>query len=204
MDYLIVLIAQAVETVDQRLTERVPMGVDRDSSHQFGVDKIRRVYAEGTGTWKGCDWPTRFGKLKLDLNGCSAEMARTKVAMAATETESEEWAKAASWLADIEREAHDAETAAAQAIAAAERGQWQKALAHAERAWAAEVGTGRPIWHRFPAAWQELRETVEAVFLSQAGAKPISAGQDPANINANNNTVRGGVREKTAVPQQRS
>jgi hypothetical protein len=170
MDYLIVLIAQAVETVDERLAERVPIGVDRVSAHQSGMDNIRRVYAEATGRWKGCDWPTRFGQSKLDLNGYSAEMARAKVATATTESEIEDWGKAASWLADIEREAQEAETAAAQAVAAAERAQWYKALGHAERAWAVELGTGRPIWHRFPAAWQQLREAVEAVFLSEPAA----------------------------------
>jgi hypothetical protein len=171
MDYLIVLIAQAVETVDQRAAELVPIGTDRVSPHPPGKDNVRRVYERATGTWRGCDWPTRFGESKLDLSGCSAAMARTKVTTAATETEVEDWAKAALWLADVEREAHEAETAAAQALAAAERGQWHKALGHAERAWAAEFGTGRPVWHQFPAAWQELREAVEAVFLSQGGAK---------------------------------
>jgi hypothetical protein len=171
MDYLIVLIAQAVETVDERLAERAPIGADRVSTPQLGMGNIRRVYAEATGTWKGCDWPTRFGESKLDLNGYSAEMARAKVATAATETEVEDWGKAATWLADVEREAKEAETAAAQAVAAAERGLWQKALGHAERAWAVEFGTGRPIWHRFPGTWQQLREAVEAAFLSQASSQ---------------------------------
>jgi len=171
MDYLIVLIAEAIETVDERLAERVAIAVDRVSPHRLGIDSIRRVYAEASGTWKGCDWPTRFGESKLDLNGYSPEMARAKMAAAATEAEMEEWAKAASWLADVEREANEAETAAAQAVAAAERGQWEKALSHAERAWAAEFGTGRPIWHPFPAAWQNLREAVEAVFVTESAAK---------------------------------
>jgi hypothetical protein len=171
MDYLLVLIAQAVETVDQRREERVSLGVDRVSDHPASIESVRRVYAEATGTWKGCDWPTRFGETKLDLNGYSAATARAKVASATTETEADDWGKAATWLADVEREAHEAETAAAQSLAAAERGQWQKAVAHAERAWAAELGTGRPIWHPFPLAWQRLRETVEAVFLSQPAAK---------------------------------
>ena len=174
MDYLIVLIAQAVETVDERIAERVSLGTDRVLPHQPGIDDVRRVYAAATARWKGCDWPTRFGQSKLDLNGYSAEMARARLRTAATETQVEDWAKAASWLADVEREAHEAETAAAQALAAAERGQWEKALGHAERAWAAEFGTGRPVWHSFPAAWQELREVVGAIFLSQAGAKTDS------------------------------
>jgi hypothetical protein len=167
MDYLIVLIAQAVETVDERGDEDVPLATDRLSPRPPGLDDVRRVYQRATGTWKSCDWPTRLGKSKLDVNGYSAAEARAKVATAATETEAEDWGKAASWLADVEREAHEAETAAAQALAAAERGQWEKALGHAERAWAAEFGTGRPIWHEFPAAWQDLRQAVEAVVLSQ-------------------------------------
>jgi len=171
MDYLLVLIAQAVETVDQRQAECVSLGFDRVSTHSPGLDRIRQVYAEATGTWKGCDWPTRFGESKRDLNGCSAAMARAKVASATTETDADDWAKAATWLADVEREAHEAETAAALSLAAAERGQWQKALASAERAWAAELGTGRPLWHSFPLAWQRLRETVEAVVLAQSAAK---------------------------------
>jgi len=171
MDYLIVLIAQAVETVDQRLAEGVSIGTDRVLPQRLGMDSIRRAYEGATGTWKGCDWPTRFGESKLDLNGYSPELARAKVATAATEAEIEDWGKAASWLADVEREAHEAETAAAQTVAAAERGQWQKALGHAERAWAAEFGTGRPVWHEFPATWQKLREAVEAVYLSQTAVK---------------------------------
>lgn len=172
MDYLLVLIAQAVETVDQRREVPVSLGVGRVSRQPVGLESVRRVYAEATGAWKGCDWPTRFGETKLDLNGYSAAMARAKVAAAKTDAEADDWGKAATWLADVEREAQEAETAAARSLAAAERGQWQKALAHAERAWSAELGTGRPIWHSFPLAWQRLRETVEAVVLSQSATKP--------------------------------
>lgn len=171
MDYLLVLIAQAVETVDKRHENDVSIGTKRVAPEKPGLDDVRRAYQAAAGKWKGCDWPTRFGQSNLDLNGYTSQMALGKVSAVSNETEVEDWGKAASWLADVERQAQEAETAAAQALAAAERGQWPKALAHAERAWAAEFGTGRPIWHPFPASWQLFRQTVEEVYLTQQPKK---------------------------------
>ena len=38
--------------------------------------EIWAAYAEGEGRWEGCNWPTQFGYLGLDLNGTVSEQAR--------------------------------------------------------------------------------------------------------------------------------
>jgi hypothetical protein len=54
--------------------------------------------------WTGCDWPTEFGPMKLDLNGIRSRQALT-VASATRGAESEQWRLAAIWLATVESDA---------------------------------------------------------------------------------------------------
>jgi len=186
MDYLGILVVQAVETVDEcralsreaarikggvaQTVEAVDQGRDR-LVPAIDMEEIYRVYAENTGTWKGCDWPTVYGKTRLNLQGWSVAQAR---AMAQT-LQSEDWLRAVDWLARIEHQAQLAEKKAAEAIEAARDGRWRDALLAAEWAWSLEFSTGRPLRHGPPLAWQRLRELIEAGYLAQEVAAISSA-----------------------------
>jgi len=163
MDYLAVLVVQAVETVDERRDQRAEQALEkRDSYEDVDVDEIRRVYQEATGTWTGCDWPTVTGKTGLNLQGWTAAEARAM----AHETEAEDWLQACLWLAQTEHHAQLAEKSAAEAMQAASEGRWRDALTSAEWAWSLEFSTGRPLRHRPPQVWQRLREVIEAAYLA--------------------------------------
>jgi hypothetical protein len=130
------------------------------------AEEIARLYAEAAGCWTGCDWPTAFGKAALDLNGWSvAEAAEMAKKVQGTSAE-EDWTRAAAWLAQVERYARRAEQAATLAVRAAQLGKWQEAAHHAERAWALEFATGRPLRHCYPHTWQRFRQAVEAGLIA--------------------------------------
>lgn len=169
MDYLSVLIVQAVETVDQR-HDATDEG-RRLSPREGGLthaEEVRQAYQEASGTWTGCDWPTKFGRSGLDLNGRTAAEVRA-LAGGAEAREAADWSAAADWLAEVERHARQAETHAAAAVTAAQAGDWREALQHAQQAWAQEFATGRPIWRGFPLTWQRLYQAVEAAFPPSRG-----------------------------------
>lgn len=171
MDYLVVLITQAVETVDQRRKEGTSDLVDvRNSDGQSDMEMLRRAYQEATGAWVGCDWPTKFGTAQLDLNGCTSRQAKLMADQATNAQQAEDWSKASAWLAEIEKHARNAEAQAAAAVAAAEQGDLPKASMHAERAWASEFATGRTLWHSSPFAWQKLQQVIR----QQREAKCVS------------------------------
>jgi hypothetical protein len=92
-----------------------------------------------------------------------------------TEAE-DDWRKAAAWLVQVERYARQAEQCAAAAVRAAQAGNWEEAVHHAERAWALEFATGRPLRHRHPLSWQKLRQAVEAALLAHevASMEPVT------------------------------
>jgi len=189
MDYLAVLVVEAVETVDQRrpvsrgavrieggvgqavetTDQRRGQGRDR-LAPTIDMDEIRRVYQEATGTWTGCDWPTVTGKTGLNLRRWTAAQAR---AMAQT-VQAEDWFLASDWLARIEHQAQLAETRAAEAMRAASEGRWRDALVNAEWAWSLEFTTGRALRHGPPLAWQRLREVIEAAYLAHEVAEVSS------------------------------
>jgi hypothetical protein len=174
MDYLAALVVEAVEEVDRRRAQRGPgqrFLASLPVHEGADLEGVDRAYAEGAGTWTSCDWATTFGKSCLDLNEVTAQeaMARAEAGGEAAE----DWAAAAVWLAQIEHAAHQAEASARAAVSAAHTGQWRQAMAHAERAWALEFGTGRPIWHSYPVAWQLLRRTVAAICAARAKAAPV-------------------------------
>ncbi|MCI0458265.1 MAG: hypothetical protein L0Z62_14975 [Gemmataceae bacterium] len=176
MDYLAALVVEAVEDVDQRREQR---GQGRflaslPTNEGAELEEVLRAYTAGAGTWTGCDWTTTFGKNRVDLNGVTAAAAQALANTAASESGKENWRAAARWLAQVECAARQAEAAAAAAVAAARAGEWRQALAHAERAWALEFSTGRPIWHSYPVAWQKLRRAIEAGCAAQAN--PVRVG----------------------------
>jgi hypothetical protein len=176
MDYLALLIVPAVEAVEQRRQARergrrvvaaLPEG------DQAGVAEIARAYEEGTGTWTGCDWPTRFGETRLDLNGRTAAEAQVRQTTAGVEAE--DWRAAARWLWLVERHAARAEEHALYALQAAGSGDLRKALDHANRAWALEFATGRPLRRGGPGAWGWLRRAVAAALAARAEEVPTVA-----------------------------
>jgi hypothetical protein len=168
MDYLAVLIVQAVETVDERRQQGNQEQVDLAlaEADPAKLEEIVRLYAEAAGTWKGCDWRTHFGDSELNLSGWTAAEAEAMAEkVQGTEAEND-WRKAAAWLAQVERYACQAEQSAADAVRAAQAGKWEAAFRHAERAWALEFATGRPLRHRYPLTWQKLRQAVETALLA--------------------------------------
>jgi hypothetical protein len=168
MDYLSALVVEAVETVDQRLVResgkfRLPAPIPQ------GMAEIQRAYQEGTGTWSGCDWPTKFGKTGLDLQGWYAAEARVMAEKSFPSLDAAmtaDWVAAARWLAQVEEHAKQAQACAAAAVSAASDGLWREALQLAQRAWALEFTTGRAIWHSFPLAWRKLASAAEAAYLA--------------------------------------
>src|SRR5439155_10792512 len=40
------------------------------------ISEVWAAYEQARGRWSGCDWPTRFGSLRLDLEGVSSLQAR--------------------------------------------------------------------------------------------------------------------------------
>jgi len=165
MDYLSALIVEAVETVDQRqVRESGKFSLPPPADAMAEVDQ---AYEEGTGTWRGCDWPTRFGKMGLNLDGWNAAEARSMTQKNQGTPVGDGWLAAARWLAQVEEHARQAEARAAAAVAAAKDGDWPAALQLAELAWALEFTTGRAIWHSFPLAWQKLHRAMENAYLAQ-------------------------------------
>jgi hypothetical protein len=182
MDYLAVLIVDAVERVDERRGRRekgrqclagLPAG------HQAGIPEVCRAYEEGAGAWVGCDWPTTFGATGLDLNGWTADDAEAMAEGALATEAAKDWAAAADWLARVEQCAGQAEAQAAAAVKAAGAGQWDDAVDHAHRAWALEFFTGRPL-RKGESTWRDLRLTVENLYLARRQAPPAGATPDRA------------------------
>jgi hypothetical protein len=174
MDYLAVLIVEAVKAVDQRR-----LGRERErqfvaglaEGREVGIEEVGRAYEEGTGAWAGCDWPTQFGATGLDLNGCTAADAEAMAAGATGTEEAEDWSAAARWLGHVEEFARQAETHAAAAVKAAAAGQWEEAVQHAHRAWVREFSTGR-LLRKGEAAWMNLRLAVESAYLARQQSPP--------------------------------
>lgn len=167
MDYLAVLIVEAVEAVDERRGQRLQEQREAAAAADIDIEQIRRAYREGTGTWTGCDWTTFVGKTGLDLRGCTAAEAQAMARRTADPQTAADWQYAATWVSRVEEHARKAELHAAEAVHAAERGDWHAALQEAERAWALEFATGRPLRHGFPLTWQDLREVLERAYVAQ-------------------------------------
>jgi len=111
---------------------------------------IRRAYEQAAGAWTGCDWPTRFGRDGLDLNGWTAEKAQSAADERRDAPAEELWQAAAAWLSRLEHFARRAEEEAVQAVQEASAGAWRAALRHAQRAREFEYATGRSVWRGTP------------------------------------------------------
>jgi hypothetical protein len=160
MDGLIFLVVKAVDTVDQRHAE-TPVQACESTPEAIApdVEEIVRLYQETTGRWTGCDWPTSFGKTRLDLNGVTAAEAEAEVA--AIPEAVQDWREAVRWLARVEMSAREAEREAGKAIAFARVAAWQNAALHAQRAWALEFTTGRPLWRHPSHTWRTLNQAIQ-------------------------------------------
>jgi hypothetical protein len=119
-----------------------------------GIDEIARRHAAATGNWNGCDWPTVFGRARLNLQDVRAAQA-ILMARATAGKEAEAWWEASRWLARVEQEAQEAETEARAAAELARAGKWVEALAHARNACDIETRYHQCL------VWQPLRETLE-------------------------------------------
>lgn len=169
MDYLVSLIVEAVETVDQRNQYEKDLRLERilKKGRAGTPESIHEAFETGQGNWTGCDWPTRFGNSVLDLNGWTSDMAKGMAQQETDQQRKADWQVAAEWLVKIEDRARKAEARAASAIKAVDAGHWQEALQFAESAWALEFSTGRPLRHGHPLAWLRLREEIEAGCFAQ-------------------------------------
>ncbi|MGL4549841.1 MAG: hypothetical protein ACRC33_01535 [Gemmataceae bacterium] len=144
------------------------------------ADKVGAAYELNQGRWSGCNWPTRFGSLGIDLDGVSAALARriasrwSGLTSAGGPSDDQwdacggmaaslglpparfawEWGLAAAVLAAIESDARTAERQAEAAYRAARDLDWVRALRHARRA--AVIESGYPA----PRGWRRLLRAV--------------------------------------------
>src|SRR6266536_1155463 len=97
MDYLGVLLVQAVETVDGRRTqrERVRAIIAPLVASKTGLEEVASAYEQAAGQWTNCDFPTRFGKPFRDLSGWSSGETTLRANAAVDPEEAEEWRAAA-------------------------------------------------------------------------------------------------------------
>src|SRR5438309_1599773 len=112
-----------------------------------------RTYWRTINTWTGCDWPVRFGKLGLNLDGLKSAHA-TLMAGATSGEEAAEWRRAAKWLSRIEQDARQAGSCARAAVDLASQQAWPEALESAERACQIEAR------YHVHLVWQTLRDAV--------------------------------------------
>lgn len=176
MDTLTLLVTEAIEAVDERHARR-------EHSRAFlaglpnpgapGLADIDRAYRDAAGTWAGCDWPTTFGRERLNLQGWTAAEAESRAVESIWDKDSQVWVEAAGWLRRVEAQAAVAEAQAGLAVAAAHRGEWAEALACAHRAWSLELNSGRPLRHE-PPVWKWLFRAVAAACPPEAA--PLERG----------------------------
>jgi hypothetical protein len=116
-------------------------------------EEILQAFLGGAGRWTGCDWPTRFGGMGLDLRGLTARQARL-MAGATAGAEAADWRAAAQWLAQVEAHARQAEEAAQRAAQLAAEGRLAEAAAQAR---AARELEGR---YRSAVVWRSLHDAL--------------------------------------------
>lgn len=133
----------------------------------MSLEDIRQCYAKATRTWTGCDWATQFGSARLNLKGLTPGDAELRAQQEAAAKE--DWLAAARWLTEIEQSAERAEVQAALALAAANAGDLDTALEHADAAWSLEEATGRTAGASSP-AWSELRQLIAAAVRNRGSA----------------------------------
>jgi hypothetical protein len=172
MDYLAVLLAEAVETVDARRPRPDDL---RQLAEQPGEGAtVAEAYEAASGRWSGCDWPTEFGLTGLNLENETPQAARARAEELAGSPAGKDWAAASQWLGCVERYAAQAEARAAAAIKAAAAGEWGEALDNAEWAWSLEFITGRPFRRAGPLTWQAFRDAMKKGYLAHTARKPLN------------------------------
>jgi hypothetical protein len=169
MDYLSVLVVEAVEAVDQRRAERDEKrrAFEHVADARATQEDLNRAYEEAAGTWTGCDWHTRFGTSELDLKDWTSAAAREMARRTCGTEAGEEWWAAAQWLGQVEHHARQAEIQATLALTKAKAGNWREAFNHAQQSLALEFATGRPLRRGYPLAWQPLHEVFEEAVLAR-------------------------------------
>ena len=129
------------------------------------VDEISRVFLQTAGRWKGCDWPTQFGKTRLNLEGLKSAQA-TLMAKATAGLEAADWRRGANWLAQVEEDVKKAEAEGELAADLAACGQLRQSLAHAQQACAIESQ-----YHSQP-GWQRLCDAIKAAWVASHRGGP--------------------------------
>jgi hypothetical protein len=177
MDYLAVLLVEAVETVDRRrdAVEEPKSAPSAEAAEAVTLEDIVQAYNEAAGRWTGCDWPTAFGTGRLDLNGWTSARAEARAASTTDWMEGEDWDAAVGWLTRVEQHAAKAEAEAALAVAAAKAGDWNSAATHARRTRSLELSTGRPFRLGGLLTWGPLCRLIEAARHSWATATRLFA-----------------------------
>jgi CheY-like chemotaxis protein len=141
-----------------------------------------RLFVQAVDRWVGCDWPTRFGQLGLELNGLKASHARL-LARATAGREAADWLAAARWLEQVEADARQAAEAAGLATDLALFGQLEPALAAAWTACAveAEYPQHEPVWQPLcdllATAWAE--QVQQATDLPALGLRVLLVDDVP-------------------------
>ena len=164
MDSLLLLVVQAVEAVDARHEQRADglrRAAELPGRDRPGMEGVLRAFEEAVGVWTGCDWPTRFGRNGLDLNGWTAEEAEAAAEERRGVADEQQW-RAAAWLRRLEHFARRAEEEGGRAVYSASAGARRDALEHARRAREIEFATGRSVWRGTPMTWQPLLRAVFA------------------------------------------
>lgn len=119
--------AQLNQGADEILEDQEKVMVIALATHIPGNDIVRRIHAVSTGKWWGCNWPTAFGPMNLDLENVRARQARL-LAEATSGKESECWRAAARYLSQVEYDAAVAEQLASEAVHYAALGQLSESL----------------------------------------------------------------------------
>jgi hypothetical protein len=122
------------------------------------VQEIATALAAGRGKWTGCDWPTQFGRNRLDLRGLRPSQALL-MQRATAGSEAADWRDALLWLRRVEQDASQAESEAQTAADLATRGKLREALDHVKRACGIETR------YRESSIWRPLRNAIEAALF---------------------------------------
>lgn len=123
---------------------------------------VARAYSVSTGKWWGCNWPTLFGPMQVQLENVRARQARL-VADATSGKESEAWSAVAKYLSLVEDDAASAEKLALEAVNQLSNGRWSEALASADAAVALESK------YRSSKTWRPLRDAIVAELSQEFG-----------------------------------
>ncbi len=131
---------------------------------------ISAALATGSGKWTGCDWPTQFGRSRLDLNGLRPSQALL-MERATAGNEAAIWRDAVVWLRQVGEDAQLAEIEAQAAACLARSGRLSEALERIQRACAIEARYHTSL------VWQPLCTAIEAAAYEGNGKKAL--GQPP-------------------------